>query len=464
VEDAAEVTASREFTLHVQSEGGGNPGPLERVSVSTGGGEGDAGSGSTSGDSHPIAVSQDGRFVVFTSGASNLAAGADNGVEDVFVRDTCRGASAPGDCFKTTARITGPASPEPGNDYVDITADGQWITFTSYAPDAGVWVAPRSGGAAVRLTSTDAEVLSSSFINPAISDNGRFVAVETPLSLVAEDGNVALSDIYLFDRDADENGIFDEAPPTITLISATPSGAAGNGLSVDSDISADGRYVVFASVATDLVPGSGSGFQVYLRDTCIGVGSCTAATTLISVGPSAPGNALSRHPRITPDARYVVFDSAATNLLPPGGDTNAFADIYVRDTCIGGPDACEPSNIRVTKSASGGETNDSSFRPSISADGRFVAFESLADNLVTGFPSSFFSHVFATDTCIGATGCTPKTNLLSQVDGSLGNSGSVSAVISPDGAFVDFESSAANLVDGDTNEVDDIFLAESGLP
>jgi Tol biopolymer transport system component len=440
---------------------------LERVSLSTAGEEGDAGSGPTSGDSHAIAVSQDGRFVVFTSGATNLAAGADNGgnnVEDVFVRDTCRGASAPGDCFKTTSRITGPAAPEPGNDYVDITADGQWITFTSSGIDGGVWVAPRSGGAAVRLTSTDAEVRFSSFINPAISDDGRFVAVQTPFGFVPEDTNLFFSDIYLFDRDADGNGVFDEAPASVTLISATPSGAAGNGPSVDADISANGRYVVFSSVAPDLVPGSGSESQVYLRDTCMGVADCTAATILISVGPSDPGNFGSLHPRITPDARSVVFDSGANNLLPPGGDANAFSDIYVHDTCIGGPDGCVPSNIRVTRAANGGETNERSLRPSISADGRFVAFESQADNLVSGFPSSFFFHVFATDTCIGATGCTQKTNLLSQVNGSLGNSGSSSAVISPDGRFVDFESAAANLVSDDTNGVGDIFLSGSGLP
>jgi hypothetical protein len=184
----------------------------------------------------------------------------------------------------------------------------------------------------------------------------------------------------------------------------------------------------------------------------------------VSAGPSGSGNALSLHPRITPGARFIVFDSAASNLLPPGGDTNAFSDIYVHDTCIGVSGSCTPNNLRVTRSSDGGETNDSSMRPSISADGRFVAYESLADNLVSGFPSSFFSHVFATDTCIGATGCTPKTNFLSQVDGSIGNSGSRSAVISPDGVFVDFESSASNLVTADTNGVGDVFLSGSGLP
>jgi hypothetical protein len=233
---------------------------------------------------------------------------------------------------------------------------------------------------------------------------------------------------------------------------------------VDADVSANGRYVVFSSAASDLVPGSGSDSQVYLRDTCIGATGCTPATILISAGPSGPGNFGSQHPRITPDARYVVFDSGATNLLPPGGDVNPFLDIYVHNTCIGGPDGCTPSNIRVTRATDGGETNERSARPSISADGRFVAFESQADNLVSGFAGSFLFHVFATDTCIGAAGCNPKTTLLSQVDGILGNSGSRTAVISPDGIFVDFESMASNLVDGDTNGVSDIFLSGSGVP
>jgi len=466
VTDAVGATASREFTVPVNPVEDGNPGALERVSLSTEGEQGDSNSGSSSGDAHPIAVSQDGRFVVFTSLATNLAPGADNGgnnLTDVFVRDTCRGASAPGDCYKTTSRITGPAAPEPGNDYVDITADGQWIAFASSAPDAGVWVAPRSGGTAVRLTPTDPEVEFSSFINPAISDDGRFVAVQTPLGLVPEDTNIALPDIYLFDRDGDENGAFDDSAVTVTLVSATPSGAAGNGLSADADISADGRYVVFSSVATDLVADSGTASQIYLRDTCIG-GGCTATTVLISAGPSEPGDALSLHPRITPDARYVAFDSAATNLLLPGGDTNFYSDIYVHDTCIGGPGDCPPTNIRVTRAFDGGETNESSVRPSISADGRFLAFESQADNLVAGFPSSLFVHVFATDACTGVEGCEPKTNFLSQVDGHPGNSGSRNAVISPDGKFVDFESRASELVTGDTNGVDDIFLIGPGLP
>jgi Tol biopolymer transport system component len=349
-----------------------------------------------------------------------------------------------------------------------MTPDAQWVTFTTDSPQAGVWVFSPAGvgGAAVRLNTTG---LNDFYFNTAISDDGRFVAVETTAALIATDTNFFF-DIYLFDRDNDGDGIYDEpGDSTVQLISdslATP-GNGGNSFSQVPDLSADGRHVVFQSAASDLIPGGTMGEQIYLRDTCFQAqGPCTPMTLLISVADAGGlGSAGSRHPRITPNGRYVVFDSGASDLLPAGMDTNNQIDVFLRDTCIGAPAGCMPSTMRVSRSATGGQLfGGESQWPTITADGRLVAFETRNSNLIASGPTGVFLHVYVADTCIGATGCTPSNRLASQrQDGTFGIIAHRLAVITADGVYVIFWSNSDNLAASDLNMVSDVFLAATGF-
>lgn len=175
-------------------------------------------------------------------------------------------------------------------------------------------------------------------------------------------------------------------------------------------ISVDRRYIAFASVSEDpSANGSAGARNIYLRDTCEGAAAgCRPRTILVSVAwHGGEPNGDSRTPSISADGRYVAFASDASDLIEQ--DTNGFADVFLRDTCIGAGEDCRPSTMRISVGAEGEEANGPSGWPSISADGRFVAFESEARNLVPDGSSSP-QGAFLRDTCHGAgQGCVPST-------------------------------------------------------
>jgi Tol biopolymer transport system component len=177
-------------------------------------------------------------------------------------------------------------------------------------------------------------------------------------------------------------------------------------------ISATGRYVAFVSVMADPATDASTGLKkVFLRDTCDGASAdCVPQTALVSVGvDGAEPNGSSGSPAISADGRLVTFASEATNLV--ADDTNGVIDVFVRDTCTGAPAGCMPSTTRVSVDSAGAQANGASDTPSISADGRFVAFNSTAGNLVAD-GSSAPSGAFVRDTCFGADGCKPATTRL----------------------------------------------------
>ncbi len=186
------------------------------------------------------------------------------------------------------------------------------------------------------------------------------------------------------------------------------------------------------------------------------------------------GDGFSGLPRLSGDATTVAFGSAATNLLGPGGDTNAAGDIFVRDLCPPGSDpACAPGLSRVSVSRDGFEANDDAFgRPDVSQDGRFVLFASFADNLLAptaagpgDFDRNQAADVFLRDRCVAGgvavAGCRPTTERVSLGDrDQAGNGDCTDFAMSRDGRFVAFVSAASNLVPGDTNGVADAFLRD----
>ncbi|MBP2235259.1 Tol biopolymer transport system component [Sinorhizobium kostiense] len=229
---------------------------------------------------------------------------------------------------------------------------------------------------------------------------------------------------------------------TTGLVSADPNGFVGSGGSAFTSFSAHGRYVAFSSDANNLVADDTNGTtDVFVRDLQLGT---TIRVSVDSAGNQA--NNYSYSGSISADGRHVAFTSSASNLV--AGDTNGFIDVYVRDLQLG-------TTTRVSVDSSGDEANgDSNFLelPSISADGRYVAFSSEASNLVAG-DTNGVSDIFVRDLHLGTT-----TRVSVGSVGGQANGGSFEASISADGRYVAFSSDASNLVAGDTNSVEDVFV------
>jgi hypothetical protein len=252
-----------------------------------------------------------------------------------------------------------------------------------------------------------------------VSPDGNFAAFYgTSSNLVSDDAN---GDFDVFLRDIGQG--------TTTLISANSVGVPGNGgsvLSTRSGISADGRYVVFHSSATDLVDGDENGHvDVFLRDTL------TSTTTLVSVSSEgAQGNARSHGAVISGDGRYVGFTSYATNLVAL--DENGKEDVFVHDVLTG-------STVRVSVASDGTEGDESAGGVVLNYDGSVVAFSSWSTNLVpddTNSELDAFVHYLVS-------GLTARVSLSSTA--AQGNGGSSIASISADGARILFGSAATNL-------------------
>ncbi|HXD00315.1 MAG TPA: hypothetical protein VN048_13315, partial [Verrucomicrobiae bacterium] len=214
--------------------------------------------------------------------------------------------------------------------------------------------------------------------------------------------------------------------PSITL----PAGGDGN--SAAPSLSADGRYVVFASTANNLVPGGNSFYSlnVFLRDRL----SNTTSLVSVNLGGAGGGNGNSILGQVSSNGQFVVFQSDAGNLVP--NDTNGSTDIFVRDLVAG-------TTALVSVSTNGGPANGSSTDPVMTPDGRYVAFISYASNLVPNDTNSS-PDVFVRDLIAG-------TNYLVSVGAMLlpGNPRSSSMAmpaITPDGRYVAFFSTATNLV------------------
>lgn len=304
----------------------------------------------------------------------------------------------------------------------------------------------------------------------AASADGRYVAFASQASsLVAADAN-AVFDVFVRDTCL---GAATSCVPVTQRVSVATDGTEGNGDSgwtttspeIGVAISGSGHFVAFVSAASNLVPGdTDSVDDVFVRDTCIGAAAgCTSVTVLASVGVGgAAGVAASLQPTISRSGRFVAFTSFAANLVP--GDANADYDIFMRDTCIGAPNGCVPSTSRASVSSSDAEGNSTSLHPAFSGDERYLAFSSMASNLVPG-DTNGAQDVFLRDTCFGAAlGCTPSTARVSLSDaGAEGNVRSLFPKVSLDGRYVAFVSEASNLVAGDTNTVADLYIRDTCL-
>jgi Tol biopolymer transport system component len=334
------------------------------------------------------AMTPDGRSVAFPSLSVNLVWGDANGFADIFVHDRATG---------TTVRVSIDSS--------GIESDGD-----SYAP--------------------------------AISGDGRFVAFHSAATnLVSGDFN-GRWDVFLHDRDPDENGIFDEGNGVTTRVSVDQNGGNANDNSVWPSISSDGSKVAFVSAASDLTANDPTHTgDVFVRDVVAGV------TTLVSVAQNgSSGDFNSSYCQFSTDGDFVAFTSWATNLVP--NDTNGGSDCFVRDLVQG-------TTIRVSVDSSGAESYGLIYaRPAITAHGEVVVFDSSSSSLVSG-DSNGRSDIFAHDLATGVT-----VRLSFGMGGVESDWDSYWPAISGDARFVAFRSAAGNLVAGDDNLKNDVFLVD----
>lgn len=320
-------------------------------------------------------ISDDGRFVAFLAIDSSLVSGDTNEEPDVFLHDRET---------RQTTRVSVDSAGNQGNSFSQlgaVSADGGFIVFRSSA------------------------------------DN-----------LVIGDTN-GVDDVFVHERRTHQT----------TRVSVDAAGNQGDGASVGGVISADGRFVAFASVAGNLVPGDTNGvMDVFLHD--------RRSHHLTRVSVDAEGNQTdgpSYLPTLSANGRVVAFVSQATNLV--SGDTNRRPDVFVHDLRT-------RRTTRVSVNSAGHQGFGDSWDVDLSADGRFVAFSSIATNFVPN-DTNKCGDVFVHDLQAHVT-----TRVSVDSTGNQGSETSGDPVISADGRYVAFGSYASNLVPGDTNNVPDVFV------
>ncbi len=414
-----------------------------RVSVASNGTQGDGASGVPR-------ISADGRYVVFSSQARNLVTGDTNGVYDIFVRDREMGET-------TRVSVTSGGGQGDGASFVaSISADGRYVAFRSAAGNLvvgdtnnqdDVFLHDRDAQETIRISVGPGGVEGDGpSIKPAISADGKYAVFESWATNLVNGDNNGQEDVFLYNRQIGQ----------ITRVSVAPGGAEANDQSDLPAISADGRFVAFASEASNLVVGDSN----YVCDTDndgVYTDNCpdvfvhdrnTGQTFRVSVG-SGGTQALgwSATSSLSADGRYVAFESQAGNVVI--GDTNGVYDIFVRDWQAG-------QTWRVSVDSNGREGNGESRSPAISADGRYVAFVSRADNLVAGDTNATYD-VFVHDR---ETRRTIRVSVAT--DGRQGPDSSGDPSLSADGRYVALSSLASNLVNDDTNGQQDVFVRDRG--
>jgi Tol biopolymer transport system component len=397
-------------------------GATARVSVSSTGAQAN---GASYGD-FGTTVSANGRFVAFESAGSNLVRDDTNGLLDVFVRDLRTG--------RTRRMSLGRAGAESnGGSYGPaISANGRFVVFDSDATNlvtgdtngfTDLFVRDRWRGTTRRVSTRRHGTQADGFSDgPAISADGRFVAFRSDASNLVRDDTNGLPDVFVRD-----------------LWKRTTRGISVgrqyfDGASSPPAISANGRFIAFDSDRSDVPGDANAALDVFVRD------RWTGTTRLVSVG--SDGFALpydSYAPAISADGRFVAFRSDAANLsdtIDPGLQV----DILLRDRRAG-------VTTPVSVGTDGTEPPGRSGGPSLSGNGRFVAWSSDATNLLPG-DATGSEGVFLQDRWTGVTALVAAR----------GNGGSDAPAISANGRVVAFTSDATNLVAGDANHTSDVFV------
>jgi N-acetyl-anhydromuramyl-L-alanine amidase AmpD/N-acetylneuraminic acid mutarotase len=307
-----------------------------------------------------------------------------------------------------------------------ISADGTWIGYRN----SPVYHLVNNSSNSIQAENFDGEQTrgNGSLFSPAFSADGSIKAFASDNANLVDGDTNGVPDIFIWHQDSS----------VTERISVNNNGDQANGASYDVGMSADGSYVVFTSVANNLVANdTNQATDVFIRD------RQTNQTFIVSVNSNGiEGNGPSYSPSISADGHYVAFVSEATNLV--AGDANGVADIFVRDLQAN-------TTTLVSKTWNGSSANGASRQPSISGDGRYIAYESDASNLVLN-DTNGFSDVFLYDSALGTV-----QKLSVGPNGEQGNGNSHEPRISSYGLRIAFTSEASNLAANDTNGLPDVF-------
>ncbi|MGH9164111.1 MAG: hypothetical protein ACRDZW_01180, partial [Acidimicrobiales bacterium] len=412
---------------------------VDRVSVATGGGQ-------VTGVITPFtAISGgDGRYVAFTSDSGSLVPGDTNAAVDVFVHDRQT---------RTTTRVSvasGGAQADGQSLFPSISDDGRIVAFYSEATNlvpgdtnafTDAFVHDRQTGTTTRVSvkADGSQITDFAVLNAVVSGNGRFVVFETRAANIVAGDVLTATDTFVYDRQTSS------ASRVSVATGGTEGVGAGTGAPLTlPSISGDGRYVAFVSTHNNLVAGDTNAradLFVHDRQTTTTVRASVATGDVQTTGGAIGRVALSG------DGRYVAFSSTSANLV--AGDTNLASDTFLFDRQT-------VTTTRISVGANGAESPAGGSIPAISADGRYVAFETSA-GLEAG-DSNSSSDIYVYDRQAASVSRASLTSGGQQADGP-----SVTASITNDGRYVGFSSSATNLVPGDTNAAPDVFVADRTL-
>jgi hypothetical protein len=442
-------------------------------------------------------MTPDGRYVAFVSAASNLVPIDTNNIPDVFVRDL----QARTTTLASVGAVSNSSNPNMGSsESPEITPDGRYVVFYSTATNlvskvtttGEIYVRDLIAGKTIWASTNARAIFKSvtgstniSCCNYSISDDGQFVAFEACTNSPGNSSATGIILRYSLQTGLDDiintnayvpllpfelihdlfmspegrfvayvangfttNSIYywDSQTGTNTLVSANLNNSGPtNGLCDSPVISSNGQFVAFISTATNLVTNTLAGdCHIYVRDLQAG------ATQLLDADTNGIGMGVDATvvPAMSADGSVVAFDSA--NLLPD--NRHLVHDVFVRNVATGATGLVSASNPALPSQTPDGSSGFTSF--SVSSNGQFVAFYSDADDLVTN-DTNGYRDVFVRDLVAG-------TNILVSVNtnGVSGDGVSFDSTISADGRYIAFTSSADNLVAGDTNRAQDVFVRD----
>lgn len=402
-----------------------------------------------------VSVSGDGRYVAFTSRAPNLVPGDLNGDNDVFRRDMVSRTTE-----LVSANRFGSGTGNSASGFPSISYDGRYVAFSSTASNLHVDDGDTASDVYVRDMDTGEMILVSRASGPlgvkgsgasgfpSISGDGRFVAFESVAANldglpVGGDDDDAESDIY-------RRQVVDPSLQFLTTLVSRQSvgigGVKGNDTSDRPRISSDGRFVVFQSIANNLVsnvadggPDTNGQQDIFLRD----VDTQNTRRVSISLTGAEAINGGSDSPSVSDDGRYIAYRSLAGNLHPD--DDGGQNDIFLFDAQTGLVIICSQHTF-------GTQAGNSCSFPVVTGDGRYIVFESGATSLVNG-DNNNRTDVFRHDRTTRET-----VRLSVGTYGSELNGVSIRPSVSNDGKYVAFVTDATNAADDDSNGAVDIYL------
>jgi Tol biopolymer transport system component len=335
-----------------------------------------------------------------------------------------------------------------------VSGDGRFVVFTTVATNLGTAVSPDFTQVYRRDLATGVTEMVSvdpalapgddSSSRPAISFDGRFVAFQSYATNLLG-GAEPVPHVYIRDMNA-------PAATATSIVSQDAAGNPGDDYSAGPSISADGRYVAFESLATNFGDTHGSGvLKIYRKDRTTGE---VIPISVTSTGDDPTVDAVdgSVTPSISADGSVVAYASDCSDIV--AGDTNTFIDIFVATVGGGGT----VTTVIASPNTTGGVADESSFNPSLSGDGLFVAFHSKATNLIPLDTNDVILDVFVYSVTLNTVTLVSKNSQGIQAETPAD---SQHASISSNGRLIAFQSVASNLVPGDTNLSSDIFVHDT---